>query len=368
MEVVNKMDFKIKSGKKLPSEIVIDRFIHPQDKSKFSGFEIDGFRIPGIIDMHIHGSFGWDFSLGDYEKTNELLDNLLSIGLTGIVPTIITCDENQRIESLRVLKKIFIERKKPPFLHGIHMEGPYLSQKKRGAHDKNLLRHPSIEEFQNWQKESGNNIKIITIAPELPGAIKFIEKISKTGVICSLGHTNASSEETIRAINAGAKSITHLFNAMPKLHHRNPNILSTVLANQKISVEIIADGRHISPDIIKFASNLYENEKIILISDSIAPAGNPDGEYNFYGATIEKKDGICYSNDGIIFGGGMTLIQSIKELTDKAYLQWGFIGTSVWRSPCLLLGIEPPDAEVLLDEKLNWIATRDKTTWYWKQK
>jgi len=155
---------------------------------------------------------------------------------------------------------------------------------------------------------------------------------------------------------------------MPKLNHRNPNMLSTVLANQKISVEIIADGRHISPDIIKFASNLYENEKIILVSDSIAPAGNPDGEYKFYDSTIEKKDGICYSNSGVIFGGGMTLIQSIKELTDKAHLQWGFIGTSVWRSPCLLLGIDTPDAEVLLDEELNWIATRNKFTWYWKQK
>ena len=360
------MDFPLKSGKTLPSSIKLDKFIHPQDKNKFGDFSIDGYRLPGIIDMHTHGAYGWDFSFGNLKKTNKLLDQLLTIGLTGIVPTIITCEESQRITALKVLKEIIETRELPPILHGIHMEGPYLSPTKRGAHQEDLLKVPSIQEFEKWQNISGNNIKIITIAPELPGAIEFIEHISKTGVICSLGHSNATSEQTIAAIKAGAKSATHLFNAMPRLHHRNPNMLSTLLANRNISVEIIADGRHISPDIIKFISNLYENENIILISDSIAPSGLDDGEYHFYNADIEKKNGICYSKDNLIFGSGMTLVQSIKDLSTNSHLQWGFIGTSVWRSPCLLLGIETPDAEVLLDKNLSWIATRKNSKWYWK--
>jgi len=359
------MSFEIRQGSKLPETIDLEKYIHPQDKQKFAGFQTSGFRLLGIIDMHIHGSFGWDFSFGDFDRVNLLLDNLLAIGLTGVVPTLITCDNEKRVEALRVLKRVFETRKKPPLLHGIHLEGPFISNEKRGAHRAELLCKPSVDDFNSWQEASGGNIKIVTIAPELPGAIEFIEAVSKTGVICSIGHSNATSDQTVMAIKAGARHVTHLFNAMPKLHHRNPNVLSAVLANQNISVEIIADGRHISPDIVKFASNLYENEKIILISDAIAPAGCEEGSFEFYGSTIEKKDGICYSEDGVIFGSGMTLVQSVGELCKKHDIQWGFIGTSVWRSPCLLLGIEPPDTEVIVDENMNWVATRDKTTWYW---
>ena len=356
----------IKRGDKLPEKLQNYNFIHPQDKTE-NEIKIDGYQLPGILDIHIHGAFGWDFSFGNPEKINNLLDNLLGTGLTGIIPTIITCEEAQRLQALKDIKQVAETRQALPRIHGIHLEGPYLSPEKKGSHSASLLKTPLIKDLEKWQEAAGGMIKIITIAPELPGAIEFIEAAAKQGIICSIGHSNANADITEKAIAAGAKHVTHLFNAMPALHHRSPNLLSTVLGNQKLSVELIADGAHVSPEIMDLVYKLYEDDQVILTSDAVAPAGLENGTYEFYGTKLEKHNGTCCFQNGHLFGGSKPLTACLKKLTEESNISWGLIGISIWRNPYKLLNIEPPETEILFDTKMNWLASRINDTWYWKQ-
>ncbi len=354
------------SGKELPLGLSERTFLHPQDK-KDKDISSDGFRLPGIIDIHIHGAFGWDFSFGDPEKINELLDKLLVRGITGVVPTLITCTEEERLKALTDIKKVAETRDLLPQILGIHLEGPYLSHEKKGSHPEELLKSPDINELKAWQKAAGGLIKIITIAPELPGSIEFIKEASKLGIICSLGHSEANSSLTLAAIEAGAKHVTHLFNAMPPLNHRAPGLLSAVLTNKSTFIELIADGLHVSPEMIKFVYSNYESDQVILVSDAVAPAGCTDGFYNLYGQDLEIHNGKCCFAGGHFFGGGRLLPECLKIMNEQAEISWGVIGTSIWRTPCKLLGLSAPDTEVLFDSHMKWLASRHNGKWVWKK-
>jgi N-acetylglucosamine-6-phosphate deacetylase len=316
--------------------------------------------------MHIHGANGWDFSFGDVNKINGILDHLLIHGITGIIPTLITCSEKQRLQALKDIAKVFRERTKPPIIHGIYLEGPFLSANKRGSHPQTELLKPDFELFMHWQKACDNMIKIITIAPELDGATEFIKRATAQGVICAIGHSEATWQQTEEAVAAGATHVTHLFNAMPQLHHRDPNVLSFILSNSSLHIEVIADGFHISPEMIKLAYSIFDNESIILISDCIATAGLPDGKHKYYRQELTKQGGKCTSSEGKLFGGSFLLSEAIKKLGREFGIPWGFLGTSVWRNPCSLLKIAPPSTEVLFDPDFNWLATRLEDNWYYR--
>jgi N-acetylglucosamine-6-phosphate deacetylase len=346
-----------------PDFLINRSFIHPQDKM-LANAAIDGFKLPGIIDIHFHGAFGWDFAFGDVARLNEMLDLVLQTGITGIFPTLITCSEEARIKALRDIAEIIRTRKRPPIIHGIYLEGPFLAAAKRGSHPENELMLPDFSVFEKWQKEAEGNIKIITIAPELPGALEFIKKANEAGIICALGHSDASWDQTRAAIDSGARHVTHLFNAMPSFHHRRPNLLSCILANQGLSVELIGDGLHVSEEILKLTYSLYENDQIIITSDCVATTGLKDGEHNFYQRRLIKSGNSCRLEDGNLFGGSATLTSSLKKLGTESKIAWGILGTSVWRNPCRLLNIDPPETEVFFDQDFNWLATRSSRMWY----
>jgi N-acetylglucosamine-6-phosphate deacetylase len=359
-------DLLVRSDKK-PDFLQKTFFFHPQDKNSLSA-NLSGYELPGIIDIHLHGAFGWDFSFGNPDKINNLLDLLLMQGVTGVVPTLITCPEEQRCQALKDIAQVMRTRIKPPLIHGINLEGPFLASEKRGSHPAEFLLEPDYEKLKDWQEAAEGNIKIITIAPELPGALELIKQVSNEGIICALGHSQANWEQTEQAIAAGACHATHLFNAMPGLHHREANLLSCILASDQLNVELIADGIHIVPETIKLAYNIFDNEKLILVSDCVATTGMQDGEHELYGRKLQKNQDSCRLKDGKLFGGSISLSECIKRLGQSNKLAWGFLGTAVWRNPCKLLQIEPPDTKVFFDQKFNWLATRSNNEWYWQKK
>jgi N-acetylglucosamine-6-phosphate deacetylase len=358
------MRAQIVTGKALPDCLKNKTFIHPQDGLHHDNTS-DGFKLPGIIDIHFHGAYGWDFVFGNPEKIGEMLDKLLAHGITGLFPTLITCPEDQRRQALRDIATAVKKRDNMlPVIHGIHLEGPFLAESKRGSHPAECLQAPSMKLLQQWQEDAEGLIKLITIAPELPGAIDFIREASKAGVTVSLGHSAADWDTTMRAIEAGARHVTHLFNAMPALHHREPNLLSCVLANRNLSIELIGDCEHVAPEIVRLVFGIYENTQIIITSDAVAPTGLADGEYQMYNNTLVKTGGRCCIKHGKLFGGATLLNECLVRLSAKAGISWGLLCTSVWRNPCELLHIDPPDTEVFYDNSMKWLASRFKQTWF----
>ncbi len=347
-----------------PEFIDPKKFIHPQDQTS-STSNISGFQLPGIIDIHFHGAYGWDFAFGNAEKIDAMLDQVMAEGITGVFPTLITCSEEQRVNALKDIASVMRNRKAPPLLHGIYLEGPFLAPAKKGSHPEQELMAPDFALLEKWQEAAEGHIKIITIAPELPGAIEFIEKASETGVICALGHSNATWEQTQAAIDAGANHVTHLFNAMPSLHHRQPNLLSCVLTNKNLSIELIGDSIHLAPEMLKLCYSIYESDQIIIISDCVATTGLPDGRHQLYGRELITSENCCRLEDGNLFGGSSILTRSLQKLGQVDKFAWGLLGTSVWRNPCRLMQIEPPDTEVFFDQNFKWLGTRCNSHWYW---
>lgn len=353
-------------NKEQPEFINKNNYVHPQDRS--SNKDAEGYVLPGVIDMHFHGAFGWDFSFGDVDKINKMLDKVLAAGITGVVATLITCCESERVKAIKDIVEVIKTRSKPPFIYGIYLEGPFLAENKRGSHPAQFLEKPDFKKFAQWQSAAEGNIKIITVAPELDGAIEFIEKATKAKVVCALGHSEADWQQTQKAIDAGASHVTHLFNAMPAFHHRQPNLLSCVMSSKGLTVELIGDGIHVSPEILNFACGIFEGEQIMLISDCVATAGLPDGGYNFYNTNLKKLNDKCCAKSGKLFGGSRTLMECFKELGESRKVAWGQLGASIWRNPCSLLKAIPPESEVYFDLDFNWLATRSDGVWYWNLK
>lgn len=352
-----------KVSSKRPAFIKKARFTHPQEKREMDS--IDGYVLPGIIDVHFHGCRGWDFVFGGEDQINQMLDYMLTQGLTGVVPTIMSCPEEHLEGVLTDLNKVITERTALPLIHGLHLEGPFISKNRRGVHGAEYLQNPCIYKLQHWQRLSGGNIKVVTVAPELPGAIEFIAEAVKMGIKVSLGHSEADWYTTAKAVEAGATCITHIFNAMPQIHHRQPNILSYALLNKELYYELIGDCEHVSPEIIQLLLHSCETSKLLVVSDSMAVTNLEEGWYDFYNNKIAKTSTLSRLADGSFFGGALMLPNCLKRLSVKAQINWSTLGQSVWRNACDFLEMECPDIQVYFDKDMIWQATKYKEEWYY---
>lgn len=255
--------------------------------------------IPGLIDVHIHGFSGVDFSDDDFYKIDEAL---VKSGTTSYLATLMTGS----VEETEKLTKRGIPELKGNML-GYHLEGPYISEKKSGAQNKAYIKNPDIEEFYRFK-----NVRKITIAPELIGAIDFIKT---TDISVSIGHTDCDYDTAILAIEAGANSLTHTFNAMPPILHRAPGPIGAA-AEKGIYAEIICDGIHVEKAAFLAAYKMFGSEKLILISDAIRPAGSPDGKYDSGGLLVVMQDSIARLTDGTLAGGSGSLLCGVKKAVE----------------------------------------------------
>ncbi|GAJ10558.1 unnamed protein product, partial [marine sediment metagenome] len=237
----------------------------------------DKFIVPGYIDIHVHGGGGSDVMDGDYKAINQIAITHSHFGTTAFLPTTMTMSKDKIIRSLRSICEAVKKGTTGAEILGIHMEGPYINPEKKGAQKEEDIKKISIEEFLEFNQASGNLIRLVTIAPEMPGAIELIKYLYKQGIIASVGHSNATYAQVQAGIQAGLSHVTHTFNAMRGLHHREPGVVGAALSSPELTVEIVADGIHVHTVVMKILIQTKENEKIVLITDAMRAACLKEG-------------------------------------------------------------------------------------------
>jgi N-acetylglucosamine-6-phosphate deacetylase len=279
---------------------------------------------PGYVDIHMHGGAGFDVMLASQAELPRLGKFLATHGVTGYFPTTVAAPLDQTCAALERLagaieagttgKNGNSVLARPL---GIHLEGPFLSHKRRGVHPPENLLLPSLEIFERFWQASRGHIGMMTIAPELPGALEVIAEAAARNVCVSIGHSDAEMSIAQAAVNAGARHATHTFNAMRPLDHRDPGILGEVLTDSRIGADIIADGIHVSPAIVKLFLQAKGVERAVLITDAIAAAGMPDGRYQLGPIQVDVKDGKC-TTDGRLAGSTLTMDRAVRNVTEFA--------------------------------------------------
>lgn len=269
--------------------------------------------IPGLIDVHIHGAMGADFSDGDKEGLKKMAAYLASQGITSFAPASMTLP----YETLSKAYACGLEFSKSrpegcARLMGIHMEGPYFSEKKKGAQNGAYLKNPDFEGFKKLYDDCEGLIAIADIAPELPGSAEFVAQVSKLCTV-SIAHSDASYDDAKAAYDNGATHLTHLYNAMPGIHHRNPGVIPAAAENPRVRAELICDGLHVHPASVRLAYAIFGGERLVLISDALRCSGMPDGEYELGGQTVHLTGGIAKLADGTIAGAATNLFDGMKN-------------------------------------------------------
>lgn len=270
-----------------------------------------GYVIPGLIDIHLHGCVGVDFCDASHESTAAMADYLLKNGITGFTPATMTISPEE-LDKVFTAASTYEDKKGARFL-GIHMEGPFFCEKKKGAQAGEHLRLPDYDTFRHYQELSGNHITQVDVAPELPGALEFIKKASKELTV-SLGHSAAGYEEASAGFAAGASHVTHLFNGMMPFAHRDPGLVGAAAELSDTKVEMICDGIHLHPSTIRSMFRLFGPERIMLISDSMMAAGMPDGQYSLGGQPVTVKDSKALLADGTIAGSAVNLMECVRRV------------------------------------------------------
>lgn len=269
----------------------------------------DCYVIPGLTDLHFHGCVGEDFSDATPDGLQKMADYELSRGVTQICPAGMTLGEDQLT---RICENAAAHRAKNPGgaeLVGLHLEGPFLCKAKKGAQNEAFLHDPDPAMLHRLQQAAQGMVKLVTLAAEQPGALEFIRSAQEDGITVSLGHTTADYDTACAAYEAGARQATHLFNAMPPFTHRAPGVVGAAFDHPQVKVELISDGVHIHPSVVRAVFQLFGAGRVILISDSLRATGMPDGRYPFGGQEIE-----VHGNRATMADDPNTLAGSVSDL------------------------------------------------------
>ena len=272
--------------------------------------------LPGFVDMHVHGGGGADFMHGTVGAARQAARTHARFGTTGLLATTLTAsreDTDRAITALREVMEAGPGEGEARVL-GIHLEGPYICAARRGAQPLAFVRPPDADELAHWIALSGQAIRQITLAPELPGAEAVTRLARAGGVIVSIGHTDAKAADVLAAIEWGATQATHTFNAMRGLHHREPGTVGAALTQPEIVCEIIADGVHLDPLIVRLIVAAKGASGAVLITDAIEGAAMPDGEYTLGGQAVFVKDGTAAFADGTLAGSVLTMNRAFANV------------------------------------------------------
>jgi len=326
----------------------------------------DDLICPGLIDIHVHGGAGYDAMDDAPEAMNGISNYLATGGVTGFLATTQTAPRKDLLESVKRIVEAAKTGLSGARLLGLHLEGPYLSEEKRGAQHIDAIRAPDIEELRELHGAAGELLRIVTLAPEVPGALGAISWLVDHGVVASAGHTDADYETALEAFGHGLSHISHLYNGMRGLHHREPGILGAALTDGRVSVELIADGLHVHPAALRLAALCKGPAKTVLVSDSIKPAGLPDGEYTYRGRRMVLRDGLVRLPDGVIAGSSIRLNDAIRVMVEEAGFSVSEAVQMASHSPARVLRLTPgkgklaegSDADVtIMDWRFNVKAT-----------
>ncbi|MCK2215165.1 N-acetylglucosamine-6-phosphate deacetylase [Actinomadura sp. ATCC 31491] len=260
--------------------------------------------VPGFVDVHNHGGAGGSFPTGDLDQARQAVALHRRHGTTTMMASLVTAAPEGLARAATALAELCEEG----LLAGIHFEGPYIAPGRCGAHDPTLLREPSPEEFAGLVKAGRGHVRMLTIAPELPGALETIRSAAAEGVIAAIGHSDADYERTIEGIEAGASVATHLYNAMPPLGHRAPGPIAALLDDERVTVELINDGVHVHPAMLRLAYEVAGPGRTVLVTDAMSAAGLGDGDYLLGSMRVRVDDGVArLVEGGSIAGSTLTM-------------------------------------------------------------
>lgn len=318
-----------------------------------------GYRIaPGLFDTHIHGINNYDIMDGSVEAVQEISKSLLSLGVTRFLPTTLTSSTSDLHAAISAVKQAVEQGLEGAQSEGIFLEGPYFTEKYKGAQNPSYFRDPDYGEFQEWQELSGGTIVKIALAPEREGSLEFIRTLHHKGIEVSIAHTDASFERVREAIDAGASHLTHLFNGMSGLHHREPGVVGAALTDTRAFAELICDGHHVHPEVAALAAQI-KGEKLILITDCMRAGLMPDGNYHLGEFPVVMKDGIARTESGSLAGSTLKLIDGIKNL----YSWSGKSLHEVWHlaslSPAKSLGREDKLGSIAAGKIADYVVVDD---------
>ncbi len=321
---------------------------------------------PGYIDIHIHGNAGHDVMEGEDSALEAIERSLAKQGVTSYCPTTVTASLDKTLYALEKLGKRVTAGQQAgratPL--GIHLEGPFISTAKCGVHPVHHIVPPSIQLFEKLWEASQGTIALMTVAPELPDAEEFIREVTRKGVRVSLGHSNADTRSALAGIAAGGSHATHTFNAMRALDHREPGILGVVISHPRISADIIADGVHVAPEVVRIFLAAKGDDRAVLITDAISATGMPEGRYSLGSFEVEVKDGRCLL-DGKLAGSVLTMDRAVRNVMLFGDYDLARAVRLATRNPAAVLGaasrgVIAPKAIadfVALDRKGNVIKT-----------
>ena len=286
--------------------------------------------IPGLIDVHNHGNSGADFSDGDYDGLVKMAEYLARNGVTSFAPASMTLPYDVLAKAFATARRLADKAPEgASALRGIQMEGPFFSEKKKGAQNGAYLRDPDFAAFSKLYHDCGGLVRIVDVAPELPGACEFIRQAKELCTV-SIAHTDANYDEARAAVEAGVTHLTHLFNAMPALHHRKPGVIGAAAEADQVSAEIISDGQHIHPSAVRLAFRLFGAERMVLISDALRCCGMPDGEYELGGQAVFLKGGIARLADGTIAGSATNLYDCMLRAISFGIAKEDAVRAATW--------------------------------------
>ncbi|MEE4546801.1 N-acetylglucosamine-6-phosphate deacetylase [Streptomyces sp. V4-01] len=325
--------------------------------------------VPGFVDIHNHGGGGASFTSGTAEDILTGVRTHREHGTTTVVASTVT----HTLDYLAGRAGLLSELVEQGDLAGIHFEGPFISPCRKGAHDEGLLRHPDPSDVRKLVEAGRGAAKMVTLAAELPGGIESVRMLADLGVIAAIGHTDASYEQTLEAIDAGATVATHLFNAMPPLQHREPGPIAALLEDERVTVELINDGTHLHPAVLELAFGSAGAGRVAFITDAMDAAGFGDGMYDLGPMRVEVRDGVArLVEGGSIAGSTLTLDTAFKRAVTLDRLSLADTVAAISANPARLLGLddrigslEPgKDADlVVLDESWDLVGVMRRGEW-----
>lgn len=299
---------------------------------------VPGLVAPGFVDAHVHGGGGASFDDGTPAAVARVVETHLARGTTTLVASLVTASVDRLADSCAELATSV----DAGLIAGIHLEGPWLSPRRAGAHAPDLLSLPSADAVARLVQAARGRLRMVTLAPELPGALAAVEALAASGVVVAIGHTDASYDQTRAALAAGATAGTHLFNAMPPLHHRDPGPVGALLESSAY-VELVADGVHVHPSVISLA---WRDGRTALVTDAMAAAGAGDGSYRLGALSVEVRGGEARLPSGAIAGSTGTLDASLRLAVSAAGVPLPEALAAVTSTPAAMLGLHDVGALV----------------------
>lgn len=269
--------------------------------------------MPGMIDSHVHGAKGCDVMDASHDSLNTMSEFFASLGVTAFAATTVTAPVAKIRAALKQVAKSKQQGVNGAEILGAYLEGPYFTEKNKGAHPTEWFRELSVEELENWISYSDNQLITVALAPEKTGAIEVIRYLHEQGIKVMLGHSDASYDQVKQALDAGASGIVHCYNGMRGLHHRDPGVVGAGLLHTNSYVEMIADGHHVHPAAIDVAHHCCGN-RMTLITDAMCAAGMPDGEYTLGEYQVQMRDGVVTTDSGGLAGSTLTLLTAVQNI------------------------------------------------------